>query len=635
VTDEKPSLEAARPGPGPAAPAASGRPASPLSPSSSWANGAHPFFSLATLALLVAIFARAQEVLIPLALSVVVAFALTPAVTWLEKRLGRGLAVALVVLLALGAVVGFGLALRRQLNDLSDQMSRYSESMRRKVASLRTADQVGLAGLSRVVNKVVLELDEKVAENRNARPVRIVPAEATAFERIQGTLEPLLKPTAEVIIVLVLVIFLLAQREDLRDRFIRLLGRRNVSLTTRTLDDAASRISRFLVVQSAINGAFGVVVGLGLLVIGVPYAPLWGFVAALLRFIPFIGTVLGLMAPTLLAFAVLEGWWPTLATAGMFMGLDTVAAYVVEPMAIGRRTGVSSLAMVVMAICWTWLWGPAGLVLSTPLTVCLAVLGRRVPRFEFLAILLGDEPPLEPELVFYQRLLAHDEDEAAGILERALRTASPAGSPEQALDRLAIPALLLAAHDRARGEISESDHQEMLRTMGALIAGLTSDDVAAPPAALPSGAPPGVLPSPRPLVLGVAARTRTDELVWEMLARLLDPARVECKGLGAEALVSEVAALTEAHPPDLVCIASCGPGGLAQVRYLCKRLRSRRPGVRILVVRPSASDEAQAHAHKLVDEGVARVAFTLGAAQATVVQLLSLDAAVEGDRPAA
>jgi len=208
----------------------------------------HPFFWLATVVLLVAIADRAKEVLIPLTLSVVVAFALTPAVTKLERRVGRALSVALVVILALGAVSGFGLLLKRQLNDLANQMTRYSESMRHKVASLREGAPGGLVGLSKTVDKVVLELDERVVENRNARPVRIVPAEASAFDRITATLEPLLKPAGSAVIVLVLVIFLLGRREDLRDRFIRLAGRRNVTLTTRALNDAGSRISRFLVV---------------------------------------------------------------------------------------------------------------------------------------------------------------------------------------------------------------------------------------------------------------------------------------------------------------------------------------------------------------------------------------------------
>jgi predicted PurR-regulated permease PerM len=587
--------------------------AKPLRSSSAALAIRHPFFWLATVVLLVAIADRAKEVLIPLTLSVVVAFALTPAVTKLERHIGRALSVALVVLLALGAVSGFGLLLKRQLGDLANQMTRYSESMRRKVASLRGAPG-GLVGLSKTVDKVVLELDERVAENRDARPVRIVPAEASAFDRITATLEPLLKPLGSAVIVLVLVIFLLGRREDLRDRFIRLAGRRNVTLTTRALDDAGDRISRFLVVQSAINGAFGALATIGLLMIGVPYAPLWGVVAAVLRFIPFVGTMLGMLLPTVLAFAQLEGWWPMLETMALFTGLDLVAAYAVEPLAVGRQTGVSSLAMVVMAIFWTWLWGLPGLVLSTPLTVCLAVLGHRVPRLEFLAIILGDDPPLEPELVFYQRLLARDDDEAAAILER-----SPAGeAPEVVLDTLVVPALLLAEQDHARGEIGDPDHQEILRTMRALVGGPSGED----------GPPPEVDPAasvlPRPRILGVAAQTVADDLLWEMLARVLDPARFTVRSVGAEALASEVTAASEIDAPHLVCITSCPPGGLSHVRYLCKRLRRKRSDLPIVVLRPGTAPETSALVKALAAEGVARVVFTLAEARVAVEQLALL-----------
>jgi predicted PurR-regulated permease PerM len=574
----------------------------------------HPFFWLATFVLLVAVAARAHDVLIPLALAVVIAFALTPAVTCLERHIGRALAVALVVLLALGAVSGFALLLSRQLTDLSTQMSKYSESMRRKVATLRFTRDRGLLSLSKTVDKVVLELDERVNENRQARPVRIVPAEATALERISATLVPVLEPAAKVVIVLVLVIFLLVRREDLRDRFIRLVGRRNVSLTTRTLDDAGSRISRFLVVQSAINGAFGAVAAIGLLAIGVPYAPLWGVVAAVLRFVPFVGTLLGMLFPALLAFAQLDGWWPMVETVGLFVALDMVAAYAVEPLAVGRRTGVSSLAMVVMAVFWTWLWGPVGLVLSTPLTVCLAVLGRRVPRLEFLGILLGDDPPLEPDLVLYQRLLARDEDDAAAILERARQGSDPA----QVVDTLMVPALLLAEQDRGRGEISEADHQAIVGAMRELAAGPIGDEPTAPEGL------------PRARILGVAAQSASDELLWDLTARLFDPTRFELRALGAEALASEVAEATESEVPHLVCITSCPPGGLAHVRYLCKRLRRKNATVRVVVLRPAATTEGQVAAQALADEGVARVTFTVAETHAVVAQLALMAARGEG-----
>jgi predicted PurR-regulated permease PerM len=524
------------------------------------ASTSHPFFWLATLVLVVAILALARAVLVPLALAILIAFALTPAVRPLERRLGRGLAVSVVVLLAVGAVVSFGYLLERQLVDLSGQMSRYSDSMRRKVATLRPSAQGGLTGLSRTVDTLVQELEPSKAVP-DARPVRVVPRQATASERFENTVEPVLKPLADFVVVFVLVIFLIARRDDLRDRFIRLAGRRHVSLTTRTLDEAGLRISRFLLVQSAINATFGLAAAVGLSVIGVGYAPLWGFLAAALRFVPFLGTLLGMVLPATLAFAQLPGWWPTFATMGLFLGLDLTMAYAVEPLLIGRRTGVSSLAMIVMALFWTWLWGPVGLLLSTPLTVCLAVLGRQVSRLGFLAVLLGDESPLEPEITFYQRLLAGDEDDAARLLASRPR--------DEAFDALLVPALHLLQQDRAEETIGERDYEGVLAMMRNLIA---------------EGPAPTTRPGCR-RVLGVPGQNPADALAWAMLARTLDAAKAQVDEVGVGALVSEVVETVARDAPDLVCIASVAPGGGSHVRHLCRRLQQAQPGLRIVVLR--------------------------------------------------
>jgi predicted PurR-regulated permease PerM len=586
------------------------------------------FFWLATVALIVAILARVQTILVPLALAIVVSFALSPAVRRVERALGRVLAVALVVLLALGAVSAFGYLLRRQLVDLSAQMSKYSDSIRKKVVALRGSEGSGLASLSKSVDKVVRQLDEQVAADQGARPVRVIPAEATAMERIETTLTPVVEPLARAVIVLVLVIFLLIKREDLRDRFIRLTGRGNVTLTTRTLDEAGQRISRFLTHQSAINGGFGIIVALGLFWIGIPYGPLWGFVAAVLRFVPFVGTLLAMLLPAALAFAQLDGWWPLLATLSLFVGLDILAAYVVEPVVIGAKTGVSSMAMLISAIFWSWLWGPVGLVLSTPLTVCLAVLGKHVPRLSYLAVMLGDEPALEDELILYQRLLAGDEEEAQEILEKRFRS-MPRG---KVFDEVVIPVLLLAGRDRARNQISEADHQDLLRTIRALV---DADEVPRP-AHVPAPAPapatgsggtkarstdsPQVVAPQR--VLGVSARTVTDEIIWEMLAQLFDPTKVQVESVGSAYLASEVTVAAAENLPDVVCIISIPPGGLAQARYICRRLRAKLPKTPILVIRPGVQANAQESAQKLTEDGATYVSFTLEDAHTTAEQQL-------------
>ena len=568
--------------------------------------------ALATVVLIVAVLARAQAVFVPLALAIVVAFALGPAVRLVERALGRVGAVAVVVLVALAAVAGFGYLLERQVVDLSAEMTKYSDSIKRKMIALRGSEGSSLGDLSKSVDRAVRNLDEQVEADQGARPVRVVPAEATALERIESALAPVLEPLARAGIVLVLVIFFLIKREDLRDRFIRLVGRGHVTLTTRALDEAGQRIGRFLAQQSAINGSFGVVVAAGLMGIGIPYAPLWGFVAAVLRFVPFVGTLFAMLIPAALAFAQFPGWWQLGATLGLFLGLDVLVAYVVEPIVIGAKTGVSSMAMLVSAIFWSWLWGPVGLVLSTPLTVCLAVLGKHVPRLSSLAILLDDQPALEDQLVLYHRLLSGDDEEAQEILDKRFREKTRA----QVFDEIIIPALLLADRDRARGEISEADHQHVVRTIRAL-ADTAPDALRDPPT------------TARPMrrIVGVSARTVTDETIWEMLAQLFDPEKVQLESVGSSYLGSELppgeSGGVSADAPDLVCVISVPPGGLAQARYICRRLRAKLPNTPLVVIRPGGQANAQESSQRLIEDGARQVCFTLESARTIIGHTIS------------
>jgi hypothetical protein len=282
---------------------------------------------------------------------------------------------------------------------------------------------------------------------------------------------------------------------------------------------------------------------------------------------------------------------------GLFLGLDGLAAYLVEPVVIGSKTGVSSMAMLVSAIFWAWLWGPVGLVLSTPLTVCLAVLGKHVARLEFLSVLLSDEPALETELVLYQRLLAGDEDEIHDILDKQFR----ALPRSQVFDQVILPALMLAGRDRARLEINEADHTSLLRTTRALVDGSRGDS---PAPISGSGSASGLR------LLGVPAHNATDELIWEMLVQLFDPARIACESVGSDSLASEVSAAAEQRAPDLMCVVSSPPGGLAQTRYICRRIRERLPDIRILVFRPGVPEGARHSTEKLLEDGANSVALS-------------------------
>ncbi|HEY2899238.1 MAG TPA: hypothetical protein VGL59_01595, partial [Polyangia bacterium] len=277
--------------------------------------------------------------------------------------------------------------------------------------------------------------------------------------------------------------------------------------------------------------------------------------------------------------------------------------YVAEPLLIGAKTGVSSMAMLVSAFFWAWLWGPVGLVLSTPLTVCLAVLGKHVPRLSYLAVLLGDDPALEDELILYHRLLSGDEEEAEEILTKRFRGSSRG----QAFDEVVIPALLLAGRDRVRQEISEADHQSVLRTIRVLVeVPKTVAEVATP--AL-QAQPDQVV---KPLrVVGVSSRSATDETIWSMLSQLFDPAKVQVESVGSAYLASETPAVDQSAAPDLMCVIAIPPGGLTQARYICRRLRAKLPATPILVIRPGVQANAKESALKLIEDGASQVCFTL------------------------
>lgn len=338
-----------------------------------------PWGSLLAVVLVTALLWAAKAVLLPLALGIILAFTLTPLVRFCDRlRLPRFLGVALTMLLALGAVGGVGYVIADQFSDLSSQVTRYTSQMREKAADLRMGNDAAFRKFTRTVERVTEQLDGNAADLRNAQPVRVVPPRLTPAEILRDAAATIFEPVASAVIVLVLVAFMLGQREDLRDRLIRLSGTSNVTLTTRFMDEAAERVSRFLVAQTLINICLGALVAGGLYWIGVPYAALWGGLTAVLRFVPYVGTLLAALLPACLAFAIFPGWVETLQTLAMFLVLDMVTGYFVEPVLFGQRTGVSSFALLISALFWIWVWGPVGLLLSTPLTVCIAVLGRHV-----------------------------------------------------------------------------------------------------------------------------------------------------------------------------------------------------------------------------------------------------------------
>ena len=451
-----------------------------------------PPTSLGTLAVAVVIVAAlyfGREVFVPIAVAILLSFALGPAVLLLRRgHLGRVPAVIAVVILAFSIIGGVGAFIGTQLAHLAEELPGYQTNIAQKIHSLRhTTSSAGIVDrASAMVNNLSKEIAKpaeavsKPTANKPAPlpqpqspvPVEIHPAASTPLQIIDEIATPLLQPLATAGIVVVFVVFFLLQREDLRDRFIRLAGAGDLRRTTVALDDAARRLSRYLLTQTAVNASFGVLVGSGLWFIGVPNPGLWGILGMLLRFIPYIGSIIAAALPVMVAFAVDPGWSMLLSTTGLFVVVELTTGQVVEPWLYGHSTGLSGLAVVVAAAFWTLLWGPIGLLLSTPLTMCLVVLGRHVEHLQFLEVLLGDQPALAPEESFYQRILADDPDEASHLAEAFLNE----NSLSAYYDQIAIRGLALAQLDVNRGMLDHDHRVRIKEAVDAVIDNLSDHD---------------------------------------------------------------------------------------------------------------------------------------------------------------
>jgi predicted PurR-regulated permease PerM len=383
---------------------------------------------LAVIIIMMLYFGR--EIIIPIALAILLSFVLAPLVGLLQRlRVPRGLAVVSVVVIAFALIFAMGSLLAAQLTQLAQDLPKYQSTISEKIQSFRdtTAGRGTLERASGMLKDLSKELDKpkdaasvlgagtsvKAGAPLTPVPVEVRQPDPGALESLQSLIAPLLHPLATTGIIIIFVIFILLQREDLRNRLIRLAGSHDLQRTTAALDDAASRLSRLFLIQLLLNGSFGIVIGLGLWLIGVPSAILWGILAAVLRFVPYIGAAIAAAFPLALSVAVDPTWSMLLWTLALFLVVEPVVGHVVEPMLYGHSTGLSPVAVVASATFWTALWGPIGLVLATPLTVCLVVLGRHVDRLEFLDVMFGDRPALSPPEIFYQRMLAGDPTEAS------------------------------------------------------------------------------------------------------------------------------------------------------------------------------------------------------------------------------
>ena len=557
-----------------------------------WSSRKTPtFFLLTTVVLIIASLYWAQAVLIPIAISILLTFLLTPVADALERLgLGRVFSVVLIVILAISCLAAVGWIITSQLTSVVNELPTYRQNIRQKIADIRGAGKGGvIEQVQKTAEEVKKELekkDEPAKVQPRPREVIVQGEQSSTFWPIPLDIAPLLERLASGGLASALLIFMLIQREDLRNRLIRLIGYGRLTVTTKALEEASQRISRYLLMQSIINTSFGIAVGIALYFIGLPYAPLWGFVAAVLRFIPYVGPWAAVIMPSALSVIVFEGWmWPALVVT-IFLALELVINMILEPLLYGESAGVSEVGLLVAVAFWTWLWGPIGLILATPLTVCVVVLSKYVPQLDFISVLMSDEPAMESNISYYQRLLAMDQAEAAEIVEEHLKT----HPLDQLFDGVLIPALSHARRDRELGRLTEDSEQFVFRATREIIEDLDS----LKPRSSTAGTdlsktatieehPSVILPKLR--ILGCPAHDEADELVLLMIRQLLDSTRYEVEIISDTMLTGEIVARIGEKSPAMILVAAVAPGGLTQTRYLCKRVRARFPNLKIAVGR--------------------------------------------------
>ncbi len=579
------------------------------------------FLISGSLVLIVAALYFARSVLIPVVLAILLAFVLSPLVIFLQRRgLPRVVAVVAVVLLALAILGGVGYAVVSQVRNLILDLPQHKNQIAQKLHALRQFSRSSwidnLTNSVKDIEKQAKQLEEPGPGSQEEQPPMPVRVESSSFPFVQSVVGSAIEFLVSLFLVIVLVAFMLIKREDLRNRVIRLWGDGSVTSMTRALDDATIRISRFLLMQLLVNSSFGACVALGVWLIGVPYPALWGFLAACLRYLPYIGPWVGCFFPFVLSIAVLPGWTPPVLVFCLFLVLELVISNVIEPSLYGQSIGVSEVALLIAAAFWTWLWGPIGLVLSTPLTACLAVLGRYVPNLEFFGILLGDEPALEPHVMYYQRLLARDQDEATELVEEFTQS----HDSETVFDEVLIPALILARRNQERGLLSEEDIEYIQRVTRELL-----EEVFLPqsfPEAKAAPSNEAEASAETITVFGCPAYDDLDELTLEMLQHLLGPVRCRFEVLSPDALTAEVVARVRADQAPVVCIGALPPQNLAHTRYLCKRLRGQFPGLKIVVGCWGWEGERDKITQRLSSAGADQVALSLLDARTQIMPLV-------------
>jgi predicted PurR-regulated permease PerM len=545
---------------------------------------------LLLLAVIVLILYFARDLLVPLTFALTLAFLLAPAVSRLETRnFPRVLAVALIGILAFSCIGGVGYVVARQLLNVARTLPDYHLKIQQKMSTVHSSTEQSF-------EKAIIAFEDigddfianaftpTVATNSKQtptqiQPVRIIDPNRSQLEATAELLMRFLRPIGTIGVVIVFTIYLLMKREDLRHRILLLAGMGRISLMTQALQEAATRISQYLFFQAAVNASYGILFGSGLYLIGVPDATLWGVLAGILRVVPYVGTATSLALPLIVSIAVSASWWPPIFILGLFLALELSATNFVEPWLYSTRTGISSLALLAMAIFWALLWGWPGLILSTPLTVCIVVIGRHVPQMSFLHTLLGTDAELSTEAHFYERLLAMDQREAHTIANRFLE-----GKPLVELyDSVLIPALSLVEQDRHQGNLDDVRCNFFFLSIGELIAELT--DYRQKESDNPSTNKPYLsrLKVQEFAVVCISASDQADELTAQMLVQLMERSDHQTLLLSAASVSGEILDSLAAEPNTVIFISALPPFAFSQARAICQRVRAHLPENRIII----------------------------------------------------
>lgn len=589
----------------------------------------------------------AREVLIPFSIAVALNFLLTPAVMQIQRlKISRVPAVVLVVAMASLIAGGVGWIVARQVIAVVNDLPNYRDNIHDKLAALHPPASGPLRQTVESIREIGAEITNESnpgaqpegeelrtrREREEARlkvekqpiPVTVIPAAQTSSEYLAQYARPVLKPIGALAMVLIFTVYMLLKREDLRNRLLLLAGIGQLNLMTQALNDAAARISRYLIMNVLVNASCGVIFGVGLYLLHVPNATLWGALMGILRMVPYAGTLIAGISTLAFTLAVFDNWWHPLWVLLLFTGLEFVIANFIEPHAYGKRTGISAFALVIMAIVWTLLWGWPGLIVSTPLTVCLIVMGRHIPQMQFLHILLGDDAELSPEAHFYERLLAMDQPEAHQIANRFL----DGRNLLQLYDEVVLPALILSEQDRHKGVLDEVHGTWLYQSSIELIAELSDHKSSR----LEPACDPETIPDRASPVVCVAADDQADEIAGTMFAQLLEQCGHKTMLLTMDSLSAEIMERLAEEPATIVCVSAVPPFAFAQARKLAQSLRESLPRNPMLVGLWGGNNEEDTLRSRFGNARPNAVSTTLASALARVRQI---DAQAEIDFRAA